>query len=92
MSLYVIGQAILVCHRPEYESEKLPVEASQVAKGAGSDKVGKPTLYICGGYNRNKCSKSSPHDNKVRGKQVQVHHIYILNIHKTALCLGNDSL
>ena len=75
MSPYVIGQAILVHHRPEYKSKKLPAESSRVAKGAGNDKVGKPALWFCGGYNRNKCNKVSPHDDKVRGKLVQVHHI-----------------
>ena len=71
-SPYVAGQAILARHRPvEKGVEKTEVgKKGKVLRGQENK-----SIFFCANFNRNKCSKSAPHDSTVRGKSVQVLHI-----------------
>ena len=71
-SPYVLGQAILAKYKPV--TKESPTKRQGVS-GGNLDSKQKPMVWFCAGFNRGKCSKSSPHENKVRGKSVQVEHI-----------------
>lgn len=71
-SPYVLGQAILAKYKPV--TKESPTKRQGVS-GGNRDSKQKPMVWFCAGFNRGKCSKSSPHENKVRGKSVQVEHI-----------------
>ena len=71
LSPYAIGQAILARHRPMDPKSK----STNLKSGQSKDKQKKPVLWFCASYNRSRCSKESPHEDTVRGKLVQVHHV-----------------
>lgn len=71
---YAVGQAILCRYKPEDKSFKSKVGKPGASSSGGSKAPSKPNLLFCSAYNRNKCTKQSPHEAVIKGKNVTVNH------------------
>ena len=71
-SPYLVGHAILAKYKPK--SADRDFQANLARKPNVHERTN-TSFYFCAQYNRGKCSKPSPHENKLKGKLVQVHHV-----------------